>query len=320
MLSLRYVVDPPRRIFKLGPMIGEILKRKHWPVVRKAVVSGARAAATQQVSLVAAGCAFYATLALFPAITMLISLYGLAFNPDTVQPQLHYLQSFMPPDVYSLISQRIQGIVSQPAKGLGVSFAVSLFISLWSSSTGTRSVINALTLAYQERETRGMIRFYAVALSMTFIAVLGTVLAIGFLVFVPIALAFLGLPENMKFLVALVSFASMVVFVIIALGLLYRFGPAGNNRIFYAPGATIATISWLTACWLFGLYVGHFAAYSATYGPLATMIGLMMWFYISAYVVLFGAELNAAMDREWRLRPQLPGEKPPGAEGSAPPR
>jgi membrane protein len=96
----------------------------------------------------------------------------------------------------------------------------------------------------------------------------------------------------------------MVVFVIIALALLYRFGPAGNDRIFYAPGATIATIAWLTACWLFGLYVGHFAAYSATYGPLATMIGLMMWFYISAYVVLFGAELNAAMDREWRKRPQ----------------
>ncbi|MDE1896933.1 MAG: YihY/virulence factor BrkB family protein, partial [Rhodospirillales bacterium] len=249
-----------------------------------------------------AGCAFYATLALFPAITMLISLYGLVFNPDTVQPQLHYLQSFMPPDVYSLISQRIQGIVSEPAKGLGVSFAVSLLISLWSSSTGTRSVINALTLAYQEEETRGMIRFYAVALGMTFLAVLGTVLAIGFLVFMPIALAYIGLPASMKFLVAALSFASMVVFVIIALGLLYRFGPAGKGRIFYAPGAAIATTVWLAASWGFGLYVGHFAAYSATYGPLATMIGLMMWFYISAYVVLFGAEFNAAIDREWHKR------------------
>ena len=281
-------------------MIREILKREHWPLIKKAIVSGGKAAATQRVSLVAAGCAFYATLALFPAITMLISLYGLVFNPDTVQPQLHYLQSFMPPDVYSLISQRIQGIVSAPAKGLGVSFAVSLVISLWSSSTGTRSVINALTLAYEEKETRGLVRFYAIALGMTFIAVLGTVLAIGFLVFVPVALAFLGLPESMKFLVTLVSFGSMVGFVIIALGLLYRFGPAGKDRIFYAPGAAIATIAWLAASWLFGLYVGKFAAYSATYGPLATIIGLMMWFYISAYVVLFGAEMNAAMDREWR--------------------
>ncbi len=301
--SLRDTVDLTYQIFKLTEMIREILKRKHWPIMRRAAVAGARAATSQRVSLVAAGCAFYATLALFPAITMLISLYGLAFNPDTVQPQLHYLQSFMPPDVYSLISSRIQGIVSQPAKRLGVSFVVSLLISLWSSSTGTRSVINALTLAYQEEETRGMIQFYAVALGMTFIAVLGTVLAIGFLVFVPVALAFLGLPEGMRFLVTLMSFPSMVLFVIIALGLLYRFGPAGRDRIFYAPGAAIATIAWLVASWAFGLYVGKFAAYSATYGPLATMIGLMMWFYISAYVVLFGAELNAALDREWRKRP-----------------
>jgi len=92
----------------------------------------------------------------------------------------------------------------------------------------------------------------------------------------------------------------MVVFLLLALGLLYRFGPAGAGRVFHAPGAVIATFLWLLASWAFGLYVGHFAAYSVVYGPLATLIGLMMWFYISAYVVLFGAEVNAALDREWR--------------------
>jgi len=90
--------------------------------------------------------------------------------------------------------------------------------------------------------------------------------------------------------------------VTVALGLLYRFGPAGGGRTFYAPGAAIATLAWMLASWAFGLYVGRFAAYSAAYGPLATIIGLMMWFYISAYVVLFGAEFNAALDREWRRR------------------
>ncbi|GAN80733.1 YihY/virulence factor BrkB family protein [Acidocella aminolytica] len=270
------------------------------PRVKSAAIFAARATASQRVSLVAAGCAFYATLALFPTITMLISLYGLVFDPDTVQPQLAYLQGFMPPDVYMLISQRIQNLVAQPAKGLGLSFAVSLLLSLWSSSTGTKSVINALTLAYHERETRGLIRFHLVALSMTFIAVLGTILAIGFLVFLPIAMAYIGLPGNLEFLVGLISFGAMISFVIVALGLLYRFGPAGQDRMFYAPGATIATVAWLAASWAFGLYVGRFAAYSATYGPLATIIGLMMWFYISAYVVLFGAEFNAALDRQWR--------------------
>lgn len=267
---------------------------------KRAAGTALRETSSQRVSLVAAGCAFYATLALFPSITMLISVYGLAFNPHSVQSQLHYLESFMPPDVYALISQRIESLVEQPAQGLGLSFAVSLMVSLWSASTGTKSVLNALTLAYKQQETRGLIRFHLVALGMTFVAVLGAVLAIVALVLVPIVLAHVWLPVRLGFLVGGVCFLMLVGFVWCALGLLYRFGPAGSGQIFYAPGAAIATLLWLLTSWGFGLYVGHFAAYSVTYGPLATIIGLMMWFYLSAYVVLFGAELNAALDQQSR--------------------
>ncbi len=269
-------------------------------MLKRAILTAGKATATQRVSLVAAGCAFYATLALFPTITMLISLYGLVFDPDTVQPQLHYLQQFMPPAAYSLISDRIQSLVSAPARGLGIGFLISLMISLWSSSTGTKSVLNALTLAYNERETRGMIKFQLVSLGMTLVAVIGAALAIGILVLIPLVIAFVGLSGYAKLLVGLMSFAAMVAFVVIALGLLYRFGPAGNGRIFYAPGAALATVVWLLGSWAFGLYVGHFAAYSATYGPLAALIGLMMWFYLTAYIVLLGAEVNAALDAEWK--------------------
>ena len=267
---------------------------------RRALVSALRATASQRVSLVAAGCAFYATLALFPTITMLISLYGLVYNPASVQPQLHELQGFMPPAAYALISDRIQTLVTQPARGLGVSFGLSLAISFWSATTGTKSILNALSLAYHERETRGFIRFQIVSFSMTLVAILGAAMAIGFLVALPIALAFLGASAGAKLLIGSISFAAMVGFVLIALGLLYRFGPAGSNRCTYAPGAAIATVIWLIGSWAFGLYVGHFAASSATYGPLATLIGLMMWFYLTAYIVLFGAEINAALDREAR--------------------
>jgi membrane protein len=206
----------------------------------------------------------------------------------------------MPPAAFELISDRIQSIVAQPTKGLGLSFLVSLLISFWSSTTGTKSILNALSLAYNERETRGLVRFQLVAFSMTLIAIIGAGMAIGFLVFVPIALAHLDLPSGLTFLVGLSGPGTMIIFLAGSLGLLYRFGPAGEGRIFYAPGAAVATIAWLVTSSAFGFYVGHFAAYSALYGPLATLIGLMMWFYISAYVVLFGAELNAALDHEWR--------------------
>lgn len=281
-------------------MIGQLLRRNKIPLIKRAVIVAGRATSSQGVSLAAAGCAFYATLALFPSITMLISLYGLAYDPDTVQPQLHYLRHFMPPAAFALISERIQSLVSQPARGLGISFVVSLALSLWSSAAGTRSVLNALSLAYKQDETRGFFRFQFVSLGMTLIAVLGAALAIGVLVLIPIMVARVGLSAYARGLVVLPSFAVMIVFATMALGLLYRYGPAGAGRIFYAPGAGLATVIWLLGSWAFGLYVGHFAAYSATYGPLSTIIGLMMWFYLTAYSVLFGAEVNAALDAEWR--------------------
>jgi membrane protein len=271
-----------------------------WRKCRRALVAAGRNTASQRVSLSAAGCAFYATLALFPAITMLISLYGLVYDPASVQPQLHYLQGFMPPTAFQLISDRIQQLVSAPSKRLGLGFALSLAIAFWSSNSGTKSIINALSLAYHESETRGVLRFYLVTFSMTLVAILGTALAIGFLVAVPVALAHLGVSLRFKFLVNAISSATMVLFILLAIGVLYRFGPAGGRRALYAPGALVATALWLAMSWLFGFYVGHFAAYSITYGPLATLIGLMMWFYWSAYVILFGAELNAALEREWR--------------------
>ncbi|MDE8349615.1 MAG: YihY/virulence factor BrkB family protein [Acidocella sp.] len=279
-------------------MADKIVVWQHLPLLKRAVFGAARAMASQRVSLVAAGCAFYATLALFPGITMLISLYGLVFNPDTVQPQLFYLQQFMPPTAYELISNRIQSLVAAPARGLGLSFLVSLLISLWSASTGTKSILNALTLAYKETETRGLIKFQFISLGMTLIAVLGAILAIGILVFIPLLITFIGLSAYATYLVSLCSALAMIGFVVTTLGLLYRYGPAGEGRIYFAPGAALATIVWLLGSWVFGLYVGHFAVYDATYGPLATLIGLMMWFYLTAYVILLGAELNAALDSE----------------------
>jgi membrane protein len=270
-------------------------------MIRKAVLEAVRGLISQRVSLVAAGCAFYATLALFPAITMLISLYGLVFNPDTVQPQLAYLQQFMPPAAFSLISDRIQSLVSQPGRGLGIGLLVSLGITLWSAATGTKSVLNALTLAYDETETRGFLKFQAVAIGMTLVAILGAAIAIAVLVLIPVVITFVGLGGYTRVLVDIAGFAAMVGFVVVALGLLYRYGPAGTGRRFFAPGAGVATAMWLLGSWAFGFYVGHFAAYSAAYGPLAALIGLMMWFYLTAYAVLLGAELNAALDHQWRL-------------------
>jgi membrane protein len=266
----------------------------------RGIVTGAIwALMSGDMSLAAAGCAFYATLAIFPALTTLISLYGLVFDPQSVTPQLHYLQQFMPDTAYSLIAGRIKHLVSGGTTSLGIGLAISLAFTLYSSSSGTKSLIYALNLIHRRDETRGFVRFQATALGMTLLAIIGAILAIGVLVVLPLLFNLVGLGADSANLVVLLGFVVLALFMALALSLLYRFGPSFRLAEGHAvvPGAVVAIILWMVMSYLFALYVGRFAAYSQTYGPLATIIGLMMWFYLTAYALLFGAQLNAAVER-----------------------
>ena len=147
---------------------------------------------TDRVSLVAAGCAFYGTLALFPAISMLISIYGLVFDPITVLPQLAVLQNLLPPAAYALIADRVQMLVSRPPGALTTGLLFSTAVTLWSSATGTKSILAALNLAYEEREERGFLRYQLTAFTITICTILGTVVGIGLLVALPPALDWFG--------------------------------------------------------------------------------------------------------------------------------
>ncbi len=162
----------------------------------------------------AAGCAFYGTLALFPAISMLISLYGLMFDPVTVEPQLATLQDLLPPAAFQLIAQRVHMLVTRPPGTLTTGLLVSTAVALWSSATGTKSIISALNLAYEERERRSFLRFQVTAFIMTFIALLGAVLGLGLLVALPPTLAFLGFDGNVAALVQAASGLLLVLFVL----------------------------------------------------------------------------------------------------------
>jgi membrane protein len=256
-----------------------------------------------EISLVAAGCAFYATLALFPAITTLISLYGLVFNPLSVVPQLVYLRHFMPPAAFQLIATRIQQTVSQGTTSLGIGLAISLIFTLYSAASGTKSLIYALNVIHKKEDSRSIIKFQLVTLGMTLLAILGSILAIGVLVVLPLIFTFFGFGADSSVMALVIGFILLLAFMGLALSLLYRYGPAfkrtpreGGHAII--PGASVAVMFWLLLSYLFAVYVGQFAAYNRTYGPLATLIGLMMWFYLTAYTILFGALLNAALDNE----------------------
>jgi membrane protein len=262
------------------------------------IVGAMREAVTDRVSLAAAGCGFYATMALFPAISVLISVYGLAFNVQSVEQQLALLRELLPPPAFALISERVHELVSQPNDTLSISLLVSLVVAFWSASAGTKSVLSALNVAYDTVERRGILGFQLTALAMTLCAVAAAVLAIAVLVFLPTVIWFIGLSDYSASLINIFSMALLVVLVGGSIALLYRYGPSRErlrDRQIFA-GAILATLLWLIASTGLSYYVAHIARFGVTYGPLGAVVAIMLWFYLTAYAVLLGAEVNSQLE------------------------
>ena len=297
---------------------------RRWPIVAARVGrSLAVRVFAHRTVLVAAGCAFYATLALFPALALLVSIYGLMFDINTVAPQLVTLQAFLPPDAYGMIAQELAVLVSHRDSSLSLGVAISAAFTVWSATTGTNSLMAALNFAYDARERRSTLRVLATAAGLTLLGVIGAVVGLAAMVALPAVAQQLGIPGDTRNPIHIASLGLTAMFVVSVLGVLYRFGPSpeAGGRRWILPGALLATASWMAATVIFSSYVARAARFDATYGPLAAVAGIMLWFWVSTFAALVGAELNAALDRE--LTGSAPSADltglPPSAEASAPP-
>ena len=248
---------------------------------------------------VAAGCAFYATLALVPAASMLISLFGLVFDPHGVEPLFDLLAPLMPDDGFSLLRRIIEGLTARPRAQLGLELGIGALVALSSASAGTRAVLVGIDLAYEVRE-RSFVRFRLFSLGFTAAVILAAILAIGVQVALPALGALMGFAEHSALRVRLASLGLMLGLVVAILGWLYRFGPSHTPRWgrVILPGVAVAGALWLGATAAFSLYAGQLAHFDATYGPLGAMASVMLWFWLSCYAVLVGAEVNALLEAE----------------------
>ncbi len=267
-----------------------------WRVLRRT----AFAVADEQINLVAAGCAYFATVALFPAISTLIAVYGLLFDPRTVEPQLQMLKGLVAPSAYHLIADSVRLLVTKPHGTLTFGLAVSTIITLWSAGAATRSILGALNLAYNIRETRGFLRFQATAMALTVGVIVAAALVLAALVLAPAVMSFIGAPLHARHNVRFFSQIGLFLFVLASFVVLYRYGPSHPpaRALFVLPGAVAATLLWLGASTLFSYYVAHLASFDATYGPLGALVGILLGFYVSAFVLLAGAAFNAAIEDE----------------------
>ena len=275
------------------------LRPTFWSGWREVVGGTLRASVSDRVALAAAGCAFFATLSLFPALSMLVSLYGLVSSPRAVEQQVLWLRDLLPPAAYWLVADRLHHLAGQPQGRLGVGFVAGLLITWWSAGSGMRSILSALTIAYGGQEDRSFLRYFALAVGLTVVAILAAVLATIVLVAMPALFNFVTPWIWRVRMVHTASVLLLIGFVGQSLALLYRFGPARARHVRprIAPGVGLALVLWLLASLLLSLYVENIASFGATYGPLVAAVAVMLWFYVAAYAILLGGELNAQLDR-----------------------
>jgi membrane protein len=246
----------------------------------------------------AAGVVFYGLLAIFPAVTALVSSYGLFADPSTISANLQTLAVMLPDGTFAIVQDQIARVLAKETSTLGVTFALGLLMAIWSANAGMKAIFDALNVVYEEHETRSFIRLNLTSLAFTVAGLASILLMIAGVVAVPLALQRLGLGERGEWIVSLGRWPALLLFLLTALAVLYRFGPSRTNARFQwiTPGAVAATLLWLAGSALLSWYLSNFANYSATYGSLGAAIGLMTWMWMSAIIVLCGAELNSEID------------------------
>lgn len=252
------------------------------------------------VSIMAAGVAFYALLSIFPGMSALISIYGLVSDPATIEHQLSSLAGVLPQEALKLLSDQLHALVAAPRDKLGFGLLISLLLALWSATSGTGALMQALTVAYEERDNRGSLSFYGTAIALTLGIGIFALLSLFLIAVVPAIIDLLPLSEVWRDRVSLIRWPLLAVLALLALGLLYRYAPARQQHPcwhLFSAGTIAAALLWLLGSAGFSFYVARFSSYDKTYGSLGAVVVLLMWFYVTTYIVLAGAELNSEVEK-----------------------
>lgn len=310
---------------KQNPSVGDRGKHANSPAEipargwKDVLVRAWKEGSADNISLIASGVAFCGVLALVPMLGAVVLSYGLVASPKSVIRNVQGLTSVMPGEAAKLIGEQLMNVVTTSGGKKGFGLLVALLIALYGAMKGAGAIITALNIAYDEEETRGFVRLQLVTLAITTGAVLLAIVA-------TIAIAALGhldtlLPWAPGWVLVLAKLATYVVMAgagAAAAATLFRYGPNRDQAEWkwLSPGAVGATLAWLAATTGFGIYVANFGSYDATYGSLGAAIVLLTWLYLSAYILLLGAEVNCELERQTAKDTTVGADQPLGTRGA----
>lgn len=269
-------------------------------------------------SLVSAGVAFYFLLAVFPALAALVSLYGLVADPASIQQQISSFEGILPQQVMTIIQGQMESVAQSSGSALGFGLAFSVFLSLWSAAKGMKALMTALNIVYNEEEGRGFFMQNAVALVLTLGAVVFAILSLTLIIVFPPLIEMFPVPKVTEILSRLIRWPLLAACVAVGIGLLYRYAPsrAHARTAWISWGSGAATVLWLIASVAFSLYVTYFGSYNATYGSLGAVVILLLWFFLTAFVVLLGGELNGELEHQTGADTTTGPSQPMGRRGA----
>lgn len=269
------------------------------------------------VSIIAGGTAFFVLLGLIPALAAMISIYGLIANPSDIQAQFAALAQVMPSEVRTILEEQMTRISSE-RKTAGVAALVGIALALWGAGAAMKTAINALNIIYREEEKRGYVKLTLTALGLTLVFVIFGAVSVGLIVALPPILETVGLGSVAKTAGSLLRWPLLLAVALIGLAVLFRYGPSREDPQWkwVSPGAIVATLLWVAGSALFAVYAQNFGSYNKTYGSLAAVVVMMMWLYISALVMLLGAEINAETEHQTARDSTTGDSKPLGRRGA----
>jgi membrane protein len=263
---------------------------------------------------IAGGVSFFVLLAIFPAISALVSAYGLLFSPGTITNNLSLLNDVVPDNVLSIVHEQASRIASNSGSALSIGIVVGILVSLWSAMSGVKAMIDGLNVIYEQKETRNFVKLNLVALAFTLAGFAAFLLAIASIIVLPLVLSPIGLGSLSQTLTRIARWPVLLIVLLIGLAVLYRYAPdrRAARWQWVSVGSLFAAMTWIVSSFLFSWYLASFANYNATYGSLGAAVGVMIWLWISTTVMLLGAELNAEIEHQTARDSTVGTEKPLG--------
>jgi membrane protein len=250
------------------------------------------------VTLIAGSMSYYGMLALFPAMIAAVSIYGLAFDPDDLAEQLERIAEVLPAVAANIITEQLIEITDASTTGLRFGVIVAILISLYTASAGMRALIKGLNVAYDVTEDRSFTTVRALAYGITLGAIVAIVAAMAIIVFLPAWLESVGFGEGGA-LAELIVLPFAFVVAVAGLNVLYRVAPSRHPRYsrWASAGSLVAAAGWILATAGLSIYINRSGNLNATYGTLTGVIVLLLWFFLSGFAVLLGAEVNALTEK-----------------------